>query len=136
MKTFKILAAPIALAAAALSVAGTAQAQPYGGDRDARHHARHDARHDGWGLTPARTAQIRQDINSLGNAIDRAAARRTISWREAQGLRRQARDVQRTYAQYQRGGLTRAEVRNLQDRVNSVRVALRMERHDWDGRRG
>lgn len=136
MKTLKILVAPVALAAA-LSVAGTAQAQPYGGDRDARHHdVRHDARHDGWGLTPARGAQIRQDINSLNNAIDRAAARRTISWREAQGLRRQARDVQRTYAQYQRGGLTRAEVRNLQDRVNSVRVALRMERRDWDGRRG
>lgn len=121
MKTLKKFAAPLALAAAALSVAGAAQAQPM---------------HGGWSLTPARTAEIRQDINSLNTAIDRAAARRTISPREATGLRHQARDVQRLYAQYQRGGLTRAEVRTLQNRVNTVRVALRMERRDWDGRRG
>ena len=36
----------------------------------------------------------------------------------------------------QRGGLTRAEVMTLQTRVNQVRVALRMERLDWDNRRG
>jgi hypothetical protein len=130
MKTLRKIAAPLAVAAATLALAGTAQAQPYG-------HARPGpAMHDGWRLTPARSTEIRQDINSLRNAIDRAAARRTISQREATGLRRQARDVQRLYAQYQRGGLTRAEVRNLQDRVNSVRVALRMERRDWDNRRG
>lgn len=125
MQTFKKLAAPLALAAASLSMAAIAQAQPYGGHRN-----------DGWSLTPARTAQIRQDIASLNNAIDRAAARRTISPREANGLRRQARDVQRVYTQYRRGGLDRREVRDLQQRVNSVRVSLRMERRDWDGARG
>lgn len=125
MKTLKKIAAPLAIVAAALSIAGAAQAQPMG-----RPH------NDGWYLTPQRNTQIRQDINSLNNAIDRAAARRTISQREAAGLRQQARDVQRLYAQYQRGGLDRGEVRNLQNRVNSVRVALRMERRDWDGRRG
>jgi hypothetical protein len=122
MITFKKIAAPLALAAASLSIAGAAQAQPRG--------------HGGWDLTPTRSSQIRQDINSLNNAINRAAARHTISQREAMGLRRQANDVRRLYAQYQRGGLNRAEVRNLQDRVNSVRVSLRMERRDWDGRRG
>lgn len=122
MIRFKKFAAPLALAAASLSIAGAAQAQPMG--------------RGGWNITPARSAQIRSDINALNNAIDRAAARRAISPREANGLHRQARDVQRLYVQYSRGGLDRQEVRNLQDRVNSVRVALRMERRDWDGRRG
>ena len=125
MKSFKKFAVPLALAAASLSIAGTAQARPYD-----------HAPHGGWNLGPAAGAQIRQDINTLGNAIDRAAARRTISPREAAGLRRQARDVQRLYGQYARGGLDRGEVRALQQRINSVRVALRMERRDWDGRRG
>lgn len=129
MNTFKKLAAPLAIAAAALSLAGAAQAQPYGQHR-------HESRNQAWHLTPARNSEIRQDIASLNKAIDRAAARRTISQREATGLRRQARDVQRLYAQYQRGGLDRSEVRALQNRVNSVRVALRMERRDWDSRRG
>ena len=118
MKTFNKIAASLALAAATLAVA-PAQAAPMG-----------------WNLTPARSAEIRQDINSLNTAIDRAAARRTISPREATGLRQQARQIQRLYAQYSRGGLTRQEVSNLQSRVNNVRVALRMERRDWDGRRG
>ena len=130
MKTFKTIAAPAAILAAALSLAGAAQAQPNG-------HGRNDhGRNDAWRLTPARNSEIRQDINSLRNAVDRAASRRTISQREATGLRRQANDVQRLYAQYARNGLDRNEVQNLQSRVNSVRVALRMERRDWDGRRG
>jgi Spy/CpxP family protein refolding chaperone len=122
MKTLKILAAPLALAAATATLAGTAEARPAYGH--------------GWQLTPARNAEIRQDINQLNNQIDRAAARRTISRREATGLHRQARNVQRLYRGYQRNGLNRAEVRYLQDRVNQVRVALRMERRDWDNRRG
>lgn len=126
MKTLKTFAAPLALVAASLVVAMPAQA------RDNRY----DNHQQAWRLTPARNAEIRQDINSLGNAIDRATARRTISKREAQGLRNQARDVQRLYQSYVRNGLTRAEVANLQNRVNSVRVALRMERRDWDKRRG
>jgi Spy/CpxP family protein refolding chaperone len=130
MITFKKIAAPLALAAASLSIAGAAQAQPHY-NSGSRHAAQ-----SGWNMTPSRNNEIRQDINSLRNAIDRAAARRTISPREATNLRRQAQDVQRLYARYQRGGLDRAEVRTLQQRVNSVRVALRMERRDWDGRRG
>jgi hypothetical protein len=132
MKTFKIIAAPLALAAAALGVTASAQAQPMYGHGPNRH----GAVQGGWMLTPARSAAIRQDIAQLRNQIDRAAARRAISPREATGLRRQANEVQRLYARYQRGGLTRDEVRALQDRVNQVRVALRMERLDWDNRRG
>jgi hypothetical protein len=122
MNTVKMLAAPLALAAAGLLRAMPAQAR--------------DNRHDAWRLTPVRSAEIRQDINALDNAINRAAARRTISKREASGLHQQARGIKRLYASYARGGFTRAEVRNLESRVNNVRVALRMERRDWDGRRG
>ena len=125
MKTLKFLVAPIALAASALSMTATLHAQPM--------HARPAP---ACSLTHARNAAIRQEINQLGNQIDRAAARRTISRREATGLRQQARNVQRLYASYQRGGLTRAEVQTLQARVNQVRAALRMERLDWDNRRG
>ena len=78
-------------------------------------------------------------LNSATVSIEcslRAQARRTISAREATGLRRQAADIQRQYATFSRGGLDRNEVRTLQDRVNDVRVHLRMERRDWDGRRG
>lgn len=122
MKSFKFIAAPLALAAASLAIAMPAQAQNH--------------RQDAWRLTPARNAEIRQDINSLRNAIDRAAARRTISQREARGLRNEAGSIQRLYASYARSGLSRGEVQTLQSRVNRVRVALRMERRDWDGRRG
>jgi Spy/CpxP family protein refolding chaperone len=95
MKTFKKFAATLAIAAASLSIAGAAQAQPGYGPN----HGQHQAIQQGWNLTPVRSAQIRQDIASLNRAIDRAAARRTISPREAAGLRQQARDVQRLYGQ-------------------------------------
>jgi len=130
MKHLKILAAPLALAAASLVVAMPAQARDYP-------HDQHQAgRQEAWQLTPARSNQIRSDIGSLRTAIDRAAARRTISQREAAGLRNDAREIQRLYASYARGGLSRGEVQALQSRINTVRVALRMERRDWDNRRG
>ena len=125
-KTLKILGLPLALAAAGLSIAAPAQA------RDTYR----DNRAAAWQLTPARSSEIRQDIQSLRSAIDRAAARRTISSREANGLRADARNIQQLYGSYARNGLTRSEVQTLQNRVNRVRVALRMERRDWDNRRG
>jgi hypothetical protein len=126
MKTLKIFAVPLALAATALTFAGAAEAQPMRG------HGAPMA----WRLTPARAAQIRQDISQLNGQIDQAARRRTVSAREAGSLRSQARDVQRLYASYARRGLTRGEVQTLQNRVNKVRVALRMERRDWGRRPG
>ena len=124
----------IALSAATL-VAGipAAQARPYHADPAAQSHA---YRGDSWQMTPERGAAIRRDVTQLDRQIDRAAARRTISRREEAGLRRQANEVQRLYASYARNGLTRSEVVALEQRVNSVRAALRMERADWDGHRG
>lgn len=86
--------------------------------------------------TPARNAEIRQDINGLNRQIDRAQARRTISPREATGLRRDARELQRLYARYARGGLSRDEYRTLERRVGAIHARLHFEKHDRDGRRG
>lgn len=93
-------------------------------------------RHDAARYTPNRDNRIRADINGLRAQIDRAAARRAISQREATGLRREAAEVQRMYARYARGGLTGQETRALQQRVERVHTALRAERRDNDRRRG
>lgn len=126
----KLFGLPLAIAAATLAVAAPAQA------RDNYRDNHRDNRVAAWQLTPARNGEIRQDIQSLRSAIDRAAARRTISQREAAGLRNEARSVQQLYASYARNGLSRGEVQTLQNRVNRVRVALHQERRDWDSRRG
>lgn len=89
-----------------------------------------------WRLQPAFRTQIQSDISQLNNRITRAAQRRTISQREATGLRRQATYVQQLYNSYARNGLTRNEVTALEYRINRVHQILRIERRDWDGRRG
>jgi len=107
---------------------------------------RHDGRYDnrgfnnrdnrGWQMTPQRSAMIRADIEQLDGAIAQSQARRTISPREAQGLRMQARDVKRMYWGYARDGLNRNEVYALEQRVNQIRGRLQMERRDWNNWRG
>jgi len=89
-----------------------------------------------WRLQPTIQREIQRDINQLQNRISRAAQRRTISQREAFGLRRDAVRLQRLYNRYARNGLTRPEVAQLELRVNRVHQRLRYERRDWDGRRG
>lgn len=98
--------------------------------------AHESPRHEAARHTPVRNNVVRSDVNDLRRDIDRAAARRTISEREARGLRREAADIQRLYARYARDGLTRWETRDLQRRVDRVHVALHAERHDRDRRRG
>lgn len=85
--------------------------------------------------TPGRDASIRADINNLNRDFDRALARRTISPREATGLRREAAQVQRRYAQYSRNGLTMAETRTLRNQVDRIENRLRAERRDNNNRR-
>jgi hypothetical protein len=123
MRKFTKLVAPALVAALGLSAVAPAIAEAA-------------PRHEAARITPVRNANIRADISGLRAQIDRAAQRRTISQREATGLRRDAADVQRLYASYARGGLSAQETRILESRVNKVRVALHMERRDYDGRRG
>jgi outer membrane murein-binding lipoprotein Lpp len=89
-----------------------------------------------WVFRPAVRSQIQSDINQLDRQIERAASRGTISRREATGLRRQANNVQRLHNRYGRNGFTRQEVAQLESEVNQIRQRLRLERRDFDGRRG
>ncbi|GFE74139.1 MULTISPECIES: hypothetical protein [Novosphingobium] len=86
-------------------------------------------------ITPNREARIRSDIAGLRSQIDRAAARRTISQREAKGLRNDAAQVQRLHTAYARGGLTAYEAQTLEGKVNRIRGALHLERNDRNGYR-
>jgi hypothetical protein len=129
MSKFTKIVAPALIAAMGIGAAAVpAQAQPYGQQRSGPH--------DAGRPTPVRNANIRADINGLNRAIDQAAARRTISNREATSLKRDAYQVQRLYSQYARNGLTRTETQTLQNRVDRIHVALRAERRDRDNRRG
>jgi len=89
-----------------------------------------------WRVQPVAARQIQGDIAQLTNQISRAQQRRVISAREATGLRREALQIQRTYNRFSRNGLDRSEVRQLESQVNNLRQRLRLERRDWDGRRG
>jgi len=129
MSKFTKIVAPALIAAMGIgAVAAPASAQPYG--------QQHNGRHDAGRPTPVRNSNIRADINGLNRDIDRAVANRRISSREAMGLKRDANQVQRLYAQYARNGLTRSETQTLQSRVDRIQVALRAERRDRDNRRG
>ena len=89
-----------------------------------------------WRIQPAVQRQIQGDINQLSTQIQRAQQRRTISAREATSLRRDALQLQKTHNRFARNGLDRNEVRQLEQQVNTLRQRLRLERRDWDGRRG
>jgi septal ring factor EnvC (AmiA/AmiB activator) len=89
-----------------------------------------------WRVQPSVQRQIQGDINQLDRQIQRAQQRRTISQREATSLRREGLSLQRLYNQYSRNGLNRQEVANLETQVNRLHQRLRLERRDWDGRRG
>ncbi|AIT79435.1 hypothetical protein [Novosphingobium pentaromativorans] len=128
MRTLTKIVAP-----ALVAVLGIATIAPASAHEAARYD---NVRHDAARHTPARNASIRSDINDLRRDIDRAAARRTISQREAKGLRRDAAGIQRLYASYARNGLSAREMQILQRKVDRVHIALRMERHDRDNRRG
>lgn len=86
-------------------------------------------------ITPNREAKIRSDIAGLRGEIDRAAARRTISQREATGLRNDAVQIQRLHSTYARGGLSPREMQTLQSRIDRVHAALHAERNDRNGHR-
>jgi hypothetical protein len=136
MRKFTKIVAPALFATLALGAVVPAQAQ---------NHDRHDQRYDNGRSdngrynagrpTPGRDNQIRADINNLNRSIDRAIARRTISNREATGLRRDATEIQRLYTQYARNGLTQTEQRTLRNRVDRIESTLRNERRDNDNRR-
>jgi len=119
----KILAPAIA---ATLAIGAVAPATAAEWHRDTRSEASR--------YTPARNTSIRYEISDLRQDIARAAARRMISQREAIGLQRDVAGIQRLHTLYARNGLTRSELRILENKVERVKAELRMERYDRDGR--
>lgn len=88
----------------------------------------------GYGYGYGQGRGIEQQLRELDWRITRAAERRTISWREANDLRRQADWVRRLHYRYRRDGLSQWEYRDLQNRIQNIRQRLRWERNDdWRG---
>jgi hypothetical protein len=127
MTKFKYLAAPLALALAIGGAAVPASAQD---------HHQSNTYERNWHPTPAANAMIRRDINDLRQAVNRSERRGRLSQREWSRLRNEVRNIQSLYARYSRNGLTRNGVATLEMRINRARMMLRMERRDYDGRRG
>ena len=107
-----LIAAPLALAAA-VTLATPASAA--------------SAMQGGW--------QMGKEINQLDRQIERAQQRHAISWREATRLHREVDQLENLHTRYARGGFTRAELRILDSRIDSVKRQLRSERFDGNDRR-
>ena len=80
--------------------------------------------------------QMRAEIQQLDTQISRAESNRRISRREAQGLRRQMITLQRNFASFNRNGIDRREHAVLDSQLRQIRQNLRVERRDYDRRRG
>ncbi|MFN3814650.1 hypothetical protein [Brevundimonas sp.] len=119
----KTLAASL-MAAAAVSVAVPAAAQNHGPARGG------PAAH-----APA-WQSIAQRKATLDRRIDRAAQNRAISPREANSLRAELNAIVRLETQYRRGGLTRWEMRDLDQRYDRLSARVQAERADNNRRPG
>jgi hypothetical protein len=86
--------------------------------------------------TPIRADIVRDDIERLDDDIDRADREDIISEREAHDLRERLDSLRDQFRRLNANGLTRPEVRRLEDRINYIRSRLRMEKVDWGGRVG
>ena len=77
---------------------------------------------------------MRQEIAQLDRQIDRAQANRTISNREARQLDQRVANIRAMFNAYARGGFTRTELHNLDNRIDDVKRQLRMQSRDWNNR--
>ena len=94
---------------------------------------------DGWNQRgPARPAvnNLLRRLDQVENRIHRSARRGVISQREAFSLNRNANQIRGQLQYSSRNGLSGREFADLQVRVNRLEQRLRVERQDWDGRRG
>src|SRR3546814_18511740 len=98
--------------------------------------AHESPRHEAARYTPVRNASIRSDIRDLRRDVDRAAARRAISEREARGLRRDAAEIQRLYASCARNGLSPWETQTLHRRVDRAPATGRASCRGREGSNG
>lgn len=108
---------PLALAAGTMVAAAPASAQS-------------------WRFQGPAYNQMRAEISQLANQISRLEQRGRISRREAQGLRRQSISLQRNLHAFARNGIDRREHAVLDRQLRQIRQNLRIERRDFDRRRG
>ena len=114
------------LAASTVAIATPTLAQDYG-----RHGGGHGGGYNGgWNGGGLNGEQAR-----LAQRIDRAAYSGRISRREAQDLRYQLDEYQRTEWRYRRDGLSRWEREDLQRRLDRIERNLRDDRRDGRDRR-
>jgi chromosome segregation ATPase len=78
--------------------------------------------------------QLRQQIAQLDRQIDRAEANRTISRWEARQLEQRVANIRAMFNSYARGGFTRQELKNLDNRVDEVKRQLTIQKRDRDFR--
>lgn len=112
-----------ALVLVAASVAVPAAAQSYG--RDHRGPDRYEQ--NNWQTINQRQAR-------LDRRIDQGVRNGSLSRREAVTLRTEFRNLARLEQTYRRGGLTRWERADLDQRFDRLEARVRYERHDRDDR--
>ncbi|WP_409020049.1 hypothetical protein [Brevundimonas vesicularis] len=113
-----------ALAVAVASTALPAAAQSYHGPSRSPAYAQN---HGGWQAISQRKVQ-------LDRRIDQGLRNRQLSAREASRLKSELTGLVRLERQYQRGGLDRAERRELDRRYDLLEAKIRLERADQNNR--
>jgi hypothetical protein len=78
--------------------------------------------------------QMRQQIAQLDRQIDRAQANRMISHREARQLDQRVDNIRAMFNGYARGGFTRYELSNLDNRIDAVKRQLAVQARSYDDR--
>lgn len=121
------------LAASAVAIATPTLAQDYG-----RHGGGYGQGHGGGGYNGGWNGGGNGGLNGeqarLSQRIERAAYSGRISRREAQNLRYQLDEYQRTEWRYRRDGLSRWEREDLSRRLDRIERQLREDRWDRNGR--
>ena len=77
---------------------------------------------------PHRGPSFGRQVDRIDDRIDRARDRGQISRRDARGLEREARQIDRLRHRYAHGGLSEAERRELQARIHYLSDALAVKR--------
>ena len=126
----------VSVAIATATLAAVPAAAQY---RDSGWSQRDNRDNDGWHQRgPSRPAvnNLLRRLDQVETRIHRSARRGIISQREAFGLNRNANQIRGQLQYSSRNGLSGREFADLQVRVNRLEQRLRVERQDWDGRRG
>jgi hypothetical protein len=91
------------------------------------------------GVSGTATAAPFQSVNqrqaALMSRIDQGIRNGALTRSEASSLRQRFVQIQRLEQQYRRGGLSLAERRDLERRLDALTASIRVQKHDRDGRR-